>query len=203
LRAGPPGPSGPGGDGGVELQPAPCTRSTRSSRPPRRAPASRASDPSRPWRTPPTRTVLPMPCGSTTAPRTIWSGVLGIHPQPQGEIHRLVELRARQLLGMPIASSTPCAFSRSYTRARRLLSLGQGRHVVSGSSASSANVRRAMIAISGGLDMALLPRVRLRRTQHFHIRSPRLAAAAHPTTSIPMLRAVLRRSDRGTRWSRY
>src|SRR5215510_13291331 len=49
----------------------PCTRSTRSSAPTTSAPASRASRSLSPLAKTATRTLLPMPLGSTTAPRTI------------------------------------------------------------------------------------------------------------------------------------
>src|SRR5205809_2627882 len=62
------------------IQP-PCTRSTRSSAPITSAPASRASRSFSPLANTATRTVLPMPCGSTTAPRTIWSACFGSTPR--------------------------------------------------------------------------------------------------------------------------
>src|SRR5881396_375238 len=61
------------------IQP-PWTRSTRSSAPTTSAPASRASRSFSPFAKTATRTVLPIPCGSTTAPRTIWSACLGSTP---------------------------------------------------------------------------------------------------------------------------
>src|SRR2546427_1120597 len=61
------------------IQP-PCTRSTRSSAPTTSAPASRASRSLSPFAKTATRTDLPIPCGSTTAPRTIWSACLGSTP---------------------------------------------------------------------------------------------------------------------------
>src|SRR3989442_8508231 len=62
------------------IQP-PCTRSTRSSAPITSAPDSRASRSFSPLANTATRTFLPMPCGSTTAPRTIWSACLGSTPR--------------------------------------------------------------------------------------------------------------------------
>src|SRR3989441_6231688 len=59
----------------------PWTRSTRSSAPTTSAPASRASFSFSPLANTATRTLLPVPWGSTTAPRTIWSACLGSTPR--------------------------------------------------------------------------------------------------------------------------
>src|SRR5581483_7090021 len=55
--------------------------STMSSAPTKSAPASRASRSFSPLANTSTRTDLPVPWGSTTAPRTIWSAYLGLTPR--------------------------------------------------------------------------------------------------------------------------
>ena len=54
--------------------------STRSSAPTMSAPASRASRSFSPFAKTITRTDLPVPCGRSTAPRTIWSACFGLTP---------------------------------------------------------------------------------------------------------------------------
>ena len=56
-------------------------RSTRSSPPTSSAPAAFASWALSPWANTATRTILPVPCGSTTVPRTIWSAWRGSTPR--------------------------------------------------------------------------------------------------------------------------
>eukprot|EP00042_Codosiga_hollandica_P026766 m.128535 g.128535 ORF g.128535 m.128535 type:complete len:276 (-) comp52295_c0_seq7:6339-7166(-) len=56
------------------------TRSARSSMPTTSAPAARASSALAPWAKTATRLVLPVPLGSTTAPRTTWSDFLASMP---------------------------------------------------------------------------------------------------------------------------
>src|SRR6185503_2871604 len=93
----------------------PCTRSTRSSAPTTSAPASRASLSFSPLANTTTRTVLPMPWGSTTAPRTIWSACFGSTPSRRERSTVSSNFARGSFSRMPMASSTPCAFSRSYT----------------------------------------------------------------------------------------
>src|SRR5687768_11362515 len=59
----------------------PEIRSTRSSAPTTSAPASLASWAAGPWAKTATRTVLPVPLGSETAPRIIWSAFRGSTPR--------------------------------------------------------------------------------------------------------------------------
>src|SRR4029434_1379657 len=93
----------------------PCTRSTRSSAPTTSAPASRASRSFSPLANTATRTDLPMPCGSTTAPRTIWSACLGSTPRRSDRSTVSSNLARGSLPRTSIASSTPSSFTPSYT----------------------------------------------------------------------------------------
>jgi hypothetical protein len=52
-----------------------------SSNPTRSAPASRAASAAGPVANTSTRTVLPVPCGSVTVPRTAWSLLVGSTPR--------------------------------------------------------------------------------------------------------------------------
>ena len=92
------------------IQP-PCTRSTRSSAPITSAPASRASRSFSPLAKTATRTVLPMPCGSTTAPRTIWSACLGSTPRRNERSTDSSNFAAGMLLRSATASSSEYCLS--------------------------------------------------------------------------------------------
>src|SRR5580765_1720050 len=92
------------------IQP-PCTRSTRSSAPITSAPASRASRSFSPLAKTATRTVLPMPGGSTTAPRTIWSACLGSTPSRKDRSTDSANFAPGIALRTPIASSSECCLS--------------------------------------------------------------------------------------------
>src|SRR5262245_55557503 len=93
----------------------PCTRSTRSSAPTTSAPASRASRSFSPLANTATRTDLPMPCGSTTAPRTIWSACLGSTPRRSDRSTVSSNLARGSLPRISMASSTPSSFTPSYS----------------------------------------------------------------------------------------
>jgi hypothetical protein len=84
----------------------PWTFSTRSSAPTTSAPASRASLSFSPLAKTATRTVLPMPWGSTMAPRTIWSACLGSTPSRSDRSTDSSNLALGSCLRMPKASST-------------------------------------------------------------------------------------------------
>ena len=70
----------------------PWTISSRSSAPTTSAPAAVASSALAPRANTPTRTVLPVPLGSVTTPRTIWSAWRGSTPRLTRDLDRLVEL---------------------------------------------------------------------------------------------------------------
>ena len=70
----------------------------RSSSPTTSAPAALAASAMSPLANTTTRCVLPMPCGSTTEPRTIWSACLGSMPSRIAISTDLVELRVAELL---------------------------------------------------------------------------------------------------------
>ncbi len=89
----------------------PWTFSTRSSAPTTSAPASRASRSFSPLAKTATRTVLPMPCGSTTAPRTIWSACLGSTPSRKERSTDSSNFAPGIALRTPMASSSECCFS--------------------------------------------------------------------------------------------
>src|SRR5439155_1249108 len=91
----------------------PWTFSTRSSAPTTSAPASRASRSFSPLAKTATRTVLPMPFGSTTAPRTIWSACLGSTPRRNERSTDSSNFAAGIPLSVAMASSTEYGFSRS------------------------------------------------------------------------------------------
>src|SRR5262249_19204722 len=91
----------------------PCTRSTRSSAPTTSAPASRASRSFSPLAKTATRTVLPIPCGSTTAPRTIWSACLGSTPSRNERSTDSSNFAAGMSLMRASASSTEYCLSAS------------------------------------------------------------------------------------------
>src|SRR5262245_28656612 len=93
----------------------PCTRSTRSSAPTTSAPASRASRSFSPLANTATRTDLPMPCGSTTAPRTIWSACLGPTPRRRDRSTVSSNLARGSLPRTSMASSTPSSFPPPYS----------------------------------------------------------------------------------------
>src|SRR5262245_6145146 len=90
-----------------------CTRCTRSSAPITSAPASRASRSFSPLANTATRTLLPMPLGRTTAPRTIWSACLGSTPSRNERSTDSSNCAAGIALSVTIASSTEYAFVRS------------------------------------------------------------------------------------------
>src|SRR5438309_719441 len=91
----------------------PWTFSTRSSAPMTSAPASRASRSFSPLAKTATRTVLPMPCGSTTAPRTIWSACFGSTPSRNERSTDSSNFAAGMPLSVPMASSTEYGFAGS------------------------------------------------------------------------------------------
>ena len=72
--------------------------SIRSSPPAKSAPASFALATLSPWQKTTTRTALPMPCGSDTLPRTIWSLCVVSMPSAHVDFDGLVELGPLHLL---------------------------------------------------------------------------------------------------------
>ena len=81
-------------------------RAARSSAPTTSAPASCASRALSPLAKTATLTVLPMPCGRTTAPRTTWSACLGSTPRLMAASTDSSNLRTAVSLTSFIASST-------------------------------------------------------------------------------------------------
>ncbi len=75
------------------------------------APASRASRSFSPLAKTATRTVLPMPWGSTTAPRTIWSACLGSTPRRNDRSTDSSNLAPGIAFKTPIASSSEYGLS--------------------------------------------------------------------------------------------
>jgi hypothetical protein len=64
----------------------------KSSKPTYSAPAARAASAAAPGLAKTsTRTVLPLPCGNGTVPRTIWSDCFGIHAEFERHVNRFVE----------------------------------------------------------------------------------------------------------------
>ena len=76
----------------------PLIFSANSSSPTTSAPASRASSAFGPLANTTTRCCLPMPCGSTIDPRIDLLGLRLVDAQPNGDLDRLVELRAVKFL---------------------------------------------------------------------------------------------------------
>src|SRR2546430_891757 len=105
--------------------------STRSSAPTTSAPASRASRSFSPLANTATRTVLPMPWGSTMAPRTIWSACLGSTPSRSDRSTLSSNFAAGACLTISIASSTEYVFVRSIS-----VSVAFIRFVITGMSGS-------------------------------------------------------------------
>src|ERR1051325_9776106 len=89
----------------------PWTISSRSSAPTTSAPASRASSAFAPLANTPTRTVLPVPLGSVTTPRTIWSAWRGSTPRFSATSMVSSNLAVAFCLAIAIAWSTPCSVS--------------------------------------------------------------------------------------------
>src|SRR3989449_2512853 len=114
----------------------PCTFSTRSSAPTTSAPASRASRSFSPLANTATRTVLPMPWGSTMAPRTIWSACLGSTPSRIDRSTVSSNLAAGAFLTMSMASSTEYGFARSISASVALI-----RFVITGMSLRSLSIQ--------------------------------------------------------------
>src|SRR5438132_2347332 len=114
----------------------PCTFSTRSSAPTTSAPASRASRSFSPLANTATRTVLPMPWGSTMAPRTIWSACLGSTPSRIDRSTVSSNLAAGAFLTMSMASSTEYGFARSISASVALI-----RFVITGMSVRSLSIQ--------------------------------------------------------------
>src|SRR3569623_33758 len=91
----------------------PWTISIRSSAPTTSAPAALASSAFAPLANTPTRTVFPVPYGSVTTPRTIWSAWLGSTPRFIAISIVSSNFAVALALASAIASSTPWSFSRS------------------------------------------------------------------------------------------
>src|SRR5712691_5795445 len=110
--------------------------STKSSAPTTSAPASRASRSFSPLANTATRTVLPIPWGSTMAPRTIWSACLGSTPSRSDRSTLSSNLAAGAFLTMSMASSTEYGFARSISASVALI-----RFVITGMSLRSLSIQ--------------------------------------------------------------
>src|SRR6476619_2824385 len=85
----------------------------RSSAPTTSAPAALASSALAPLANTATRTSLPVPLGSETTPRTIWSAWRGSTPRLSATSIDSSNFEVASVLARLIASSTPYSFSRS------------------------------------------------------------------------------------------
>src|SRR5947207_5422253 len=94
----------------------PCTFSTRSSAPTMSAPASRASAAAGPAANTATRTALPVPAGSPTVPRTIWSALRGSTPRRTANSTVSSNFAAATLFTRSTASAGVCSCWRSKCR---------------------------------------------------------------------------------------
>src|SRR4051794_3306685 len=110
----------------------PWTCSTRSSAPTTSAPASRASWAAGPAANTATRTALPVPEGSDTVPRTIWSALRGSTPRRTADSIVSSNLALAVVFTRSMASAGP--YRRSLSRVR------------------SASTYRLLVVMSADLD---------------------------------------------------